>query len=120
MNPLLWGGDIWRSCHWIVEMYPEKPSLTEQKKYSHFFMSLSHVLPCASCQIDFQQELKRNPPKLTSRLSLRRWLWEVHNNINARIKKTSIAYPYAQLDIDYSNQQVCHGCKKKKNMTSSF
>lgn len=43
--------------------YPEKPSKEYQEKTKTFVEALSLMYPCAHCAEDFQNEVKKSPPK---------------------------------------------------------
>ena len=53
-----------------------------QNHATQFFKSVGYVLPRNKCRAHYNEEVKRNPPKVDSRDALSRWLAEVHNKVN--------------------------------------
>ena len=77
-----WGPAGWQFMHAITFGYPERPTTADKNHATQFFKSVGYVLPCNKCRAHYNEEVKRNPPKVDSRDALSRWLVEVHNKVN--------------------------------------
>ena len=91
-----WGPNLWRSLHVMAHAYPRKPSLRHRRAMRRLVMSLPELLPCKNCAGHFRKELRRNPLRTRSRRQLTRWLVDIHNTINARLRKPIITYREAE------------------------
>jgi hypothetical protein len=95
MDTKFWGPPGWVFLHTITFNYPWKidpknAEHRERKKYTRqLFENLQYTLPCKYCRASFKQFLKELPiePHLGSRRSLTRWLYEMHNKVNAKLRK---------------------------------
>jgi FAD-linked sulfhydryl oxidase len=43
--------------------YPDQPTPEYQEKTKNFIQTLSLLYPCSHCAEDFQQEIKKSPPR---------------------------------------------------------
>jgi hypothetical protein len=66
------------------------------------------MLPCDNCRDHYKVWLDAHPvteiqtmPYSSLREWIRRWLWELHNDVNLRLGKASL--PYESLSATYSN-----------------
>jgi hypothetical protein len=88
----VWGPSLWHSLHAISFNYPTKPNLEQKKNYLDFFKSLKTILPCKYCRINFVNNLKvvpLNMKTMKNRESLSKWLYNLHEEINKMLGKTS-------------------------------
>ena len=88
----VWGPSMWHSLHTISFNYPVNPSQIEKKNYYKFFMSLRNILPCKYCRLNYVKNIKAVPlniKTMKSRASLSKWLYELHEEINKMLGKTS-------------------------------
>ena len=108
-----WGPPAWFFLHSIAQNYPVKPDDLKKEQYLAFFISLGNVLPCRFCRESYYKyitggkylntdENEQNDPdpiteddkanlKLTlshleSRATLTKWLFNLHNRINDKLK----------------------------------
>lgn len=49
--------------------------------------ALPLLYPCSNCALDFGEDVKVNPPDVSGRVGLSRWLCERHNEVNAKLGK---------------------------------
>lgn len=95
MNTNFWGPALWISLHSITFNYPMKidsrnKDHQERKKYTkELFENLQYTLPCKYCRESFKEFLKKEPidKNLSGRGKLTRWLYRVHNLVNAKLRK---------------------------------
>jgi len=92
VNPYSWGNGAWIFLHCITYAYPEFPTEQEQKHYCAFFMNLGNVIPCPSCREHYIEWCKKFPCSkfLKNRMSLSKWLYEMHNFVNFKLNKPLI------------------------------
>ena len=95
MDTKFWGPPGWVFLHTFTFNYPwkidhKKPEHRERKKYTkQLFENLQFTLPCKHCRASFKQFLKELPiePHLRSRRALTRWFYDMHNKVNAKLRK---------------------------------
>jgi hypothetical protein len=88
MQPAAWGPPLWFFLHTMSHNFPENPTPEIKAMYRDFFVSLGHVLPCKHCRDSYQaitRDLDLNVFK--SRRSLSRWVYDLHNTINLKLRK---------------------------------
>jgi FAD-linked sulfhydryl oxidase len=91
-SPQLWGPSVWFTMHLVAATYPDDPTKEDKANYATFFKSLQHVLPCYGCRKGYAAIIASEPTKLTSRVfasrqALFKWTVDVHNRVNAKLKK---------------------------------
>lgn len=89
-----WGPKLWYALHTITFNYPENPTLIDKQNYETFFISLKHVLPCIICQKHYATHLEKHPinQNLSDRISLSKWLVNVHNEVNIMLGKPIMSF----------------------------
>lgn len=102
INPQSWGNGAWIFLHCITYTYPEFPTEQEQKHYEAFFNQLGYVIPCPNCREHYREWCKKFPcgKFLKNRYTLSKWLYEMHNFVNYKLRKPLI------YDFDTSQQLV--------------
>ncbi|CAF0837716.1 unnamed protein product [Adineta ricciae] len=81
------GRASWSLLHTMAAYYPMKPKEEEQQSMSEFICSFSKLFPCPECRTDFQEEISKSPPDLSSRLGLSTWMCNQHNIVNKKLGK---------------------------------
>lgn len=66
----------------MAAYYPKHPSEYHQEKMKQFIDGLALFFPCEECAVDFRDEIKKSPPKVTSRYDLSMWFCEQHNIVS--------------------------------------
>jgi len=99
-SPKIWGPEAWHFIHFVALNYPVNPTETDKKRYSSFFYSLQHTLPCEGCAYNFGEKIKKSPPRLENRKSLFEWTVDMHNEVNESHGKPIISYDDALKKID--------------------
>lgn len=95
LNSSTWGRQAWHFIHAVALSYPQEPTEEDKENYKRFFYSLSDVLPCAICGINFAEKLETSPPNLESQDSLWKWTVDVHNQVNKKNNKPTLTYDEA-------------------------
>lgn len=85
MDTRFWGPSGWRLLHSITFAYIPR---TDKMAVRAMFESLPFVLPCKFCRASLQEYMEEDllEPALESRDSLARWLWRIHNEVNAKLR----------------------------------
>jgi hypothetical protein len=90
-----WGKPFWNVMHSVTFTYPEKPTQEDKDRIKAFFAVMPFFLPCSICGAHFVKEQLDMPlteEVLASMDSLSRWLVDLHNSVNRRLKKPELAY----------------------------
>ena len=99
MDTRFWGPSGWRFLHSVTFAY----DLSRKNAVQTFFETLPFVLPCKFCRTSLQEYMEDEPlsPALESNDSLSRWLWRIHNKVNAKLRSQGNS-----LDPDPSFEKV--------------
>ncbi|CAH2091515.1 unnamed protein product [Euphydryas editha] len=81
------GKSTWGFLHTMASYYPEKPTKSQSEDMTKFFNIFAQFYPCEPCALDFQDDIKKHPPKTKSRDELAKWLCERHNIVNVKLGK---------------------------------
>jgi FAD-linked sulfhydryl oxidase len=92
------GRSTWTFLHTTAAYYPLSPSTHQQTQMHNLLSSLSLLYPCIPCAEDFQEKVKENPPDVSGRLGLSRWLCERHNEVNLKLGKEGFGCDWDNLD----------------------
>jgi hypothetical protein len=99
-----WGKPYWQVMHAVTFLYPETPTEDDKQRALVFFRLVPFLLPCSICGLHFVKTLQTMPlddAVLASRDTLSRWLVDVHNNVNERLKHEVV--PYEKVKDYYLN-----------------
>lgn len=96
-SPSEWGPHLWRMLHWLAEHVgtQKSPILIndEATSWKKLLKLLQVVIPCALCKGHYTEyynthfdaaALETQPNGPERRDLLRRWLWELHEDVNNR------------------------------------
>lgn len=92
VNIKIWGPSLWELIHVISHGY----DINKNKKYYiNFFNLLTKLIPCTKCKIHYFYYLKKKPIKnyLISKNKLLRWVNDLHNSVNKKLRKKIFEYP---------------------------
>ncbi|KAH9814491.1 ERV/ALR sulfhydryl oxidase domain-containing protein [Melampsora americana] len=81
------GRHTWTFLHTTAAYYPPKPTEAQQTSMLQLLNALPVLYPCRNCAEDLEQEVKRNPPDVSSRDKLEAWMCATHNEVNRRLGK---------------------------------
>lgn len=84
------GQATWSFLHTLAALYPQEPSVEEQRAAVALFESLAVLYPCDTCRTHYRAMLTARPPRVSSRAELTAWLCETHNEVNGRLGKDSV------------------------------
>lgn len=94
-NPKVWGPKLWKKLHTITFDYPDHidpnnpDDMRLKNQVKKLFTELKTGIPCKDCRKSYRLFIKRRPidNRLDSMASLSRWLYEIHNMVNAKLRK---------------------------------
>lgn len=88
----VWGPKGWRWLHLEAISFPAEPTPAEAARTAARIRAFVESLPCPECRTHAQAALRRSPPDLAGSHALQVWAWELHNAVNARLKKPRHSY----------------------------
>ncbi|WWD18518.1 hypothetical protein CI109_102971 [Kwoniella shandongensis] len=94
----LLGRSTWTFLHTTAAYYPLQAPPQAQSNMINLLSSLSLLYPCSWCATDFQKDMRRNPPDVTGREGLMKWLCERHNEVNTKLGKDKFDCGIQNLD----------------------
>ena len=115
-SPSEWGPHLWKMLHWLVERSgQQKARLLQDDElvaWTQLLKLLSKTLPCALCKGHYTAYmkthfdldiLKSTPPLIENKRRdlLRRWIWELHEDVNHRRECVANTVPYELLESIY-------------------
>ncbi len=111
MDTRYWGPSGWRLLHMISFAKPRDPAAV-----CAFFQTLPFVLPCKFCRQSLSSYYERDPPDCAVREDrLGRWLWRIHNSVNAKLRKQGLptaADPSFAKVKDIYQERLSAGCSR--------
>jgi mitochondrial FAD-linked sulfhydryl oxidase len=81
------GRSTWTFLHTAAAYYPVNPSPQHRRSMLSLLQSLPVLYPCNYCAEHLGGEMKKNPPDVSGRAQLSKWLCDVHNEVNERLGK---------------------------------
>ena len=81
------GHATWTFLHTTAAYYPERPNPLQRRHMHSLLSSLPTLYPCSHCASHLGECMKANPPDVSGRTALSRWLCERHNEVNKRLGK---------------------------------
>lgn len=81
------GRATWTFLHTTAAYYPTRPTPLQRANMLNLLHSLPTLYPCGHCGEHLGKEMKTNPPDVSGREGLGRWLCERHDEVNVRLGK---------------------------------
>ena len=111
MDTRYWGPSGWKLLHSITFSYEEKL----KKKYIDFFNVIAFILPCKFCRKSYSEYIINDPVDASSKESLTKWLWRIHNKVNDKLRSQGLCSsddpPFSIVKKLYE-QKLNQGCSK--------
>ena len=92
------GRSTWTFLHTTAAYYPVEAPPAAQRNMLDLLRSLSLLYPCSWCADDFRTDMRTNPPDVSGRAGLSRWLCERHNEVNEKLGKGRFDCSWESLD----------------------
>jgi Erv1 / Alr family len=114
-----WGPLIWRILHSLAERAGRHTSpllqADEVRAWTVVLKALQKGLPCETCREHYVEYFEADTPVLPEaypalREYVRRWLWELHNNVNGRLGKPVFAWE--DLSATYKDTNILYTIKQ--------
>ncbi|OCF37222.1 mitochondrial FAD-linked sulfhydryl oxidase ERV1 [Kwoniella heveanensis CBS 569] len=97
------GRSTWTFLHTTAAYYPLSAPPPVQNNMLNLLSSLSLLYPCNWCANDFQKDIKVNPPDVSGREGLMKWLCMRHNEVNRKLGKQEFSCQVKDLDIRWKD-----------------
>ncbi|TFY61734.1 hypothetical protein EVJ58_g4322 [Rhodofomes roseus] len=97
------GRATWTFLHTTAAYYPEKPTSNQRVNMLTLLRSLPVLYPCSHCASHLDTNIKENPPDVSGRVALSRWLCERHNDVNVRLGKLRFDCSIEKTDERWKN-----------------
>lgn len=114
MDTRYWGPSGWRLLHMITFAYePDK----QKNQMRQFFEVLPFVLPCKFCRSNLVGHYEKVPLEdaLVSKATLSKWLYDIHNLTNAKLRSQGQNVPedppFSRVKEIYE-ERLAFGCSK--------
>lgn len=104
------GRATWTFLHTTAAYYPEKPTPNQRANMLSLLRSLPVLYPCSWCATHLGENMKDNPPDVSGRLGLSRWLCERHNEVNGRLGKPQFDCGLSKLDERWKDGPADGSC----------
>lgn len=93
-NKARWGPALWSILHHCTERIGMIPSNSaeEVKIWTVFLLHLQKNLPCVKCQTHYAAYYQKTGPPVITKEGVRRWLYELHSDVNKRLGKANLEY----------------------------
>ena len=103
----IWGPIYWKFLYTIALSYPNNPNEITKRKYFDLLMNFPLFLPNENMGNTFSRFLDSYPPQayLSTKESLIKWVWFIHNKINIFLGKQEISY-YEAMDKFYEDYKA--------------
>jgi len=116
MEPQEWGRHAWAFLHTASFSYPENPSAVQKESAKQVFRNIGNILPCPVCRGHYNENIKKNPPKVDSMNSLSRWLVEIHNEVNKSRLKETVNYDAVRRHYLENSHELDCDCPRTRKM----
>lgn len=108
VSPLIWGPACWKMLHMMAAAYPETPTDIDKENAYNYFLALGGMLPCEFCKKHYRTTLSAlnfNMNVFDSQETLFRFVFDLHNAVNARLRKPIVEdYFYVRHKYDLYKQ----------------
>ena len=103
------GNASWKYFHTLLARFPDEPTSEEREKLKSFIQLYAELYPCGECSYHFVKMIGKYPVQTSSRKTAALWGCDIHNKVNAYLKKD--IYDCSNILEDYD----C-GCGEDKDL----
>ena len=116
VSPTEWGPNAWKLLHGIAERIGYNKNITiaknEKNEIRITLRNFGSLLPCKTCQTHYREWLHLHPPEVflnefgeDLRDGMRKWVWQLHEDVNRRREVVS-GISYESLHELYGSIQL--------------
>lgn len=84
--------------HSTAAYYPNNPSEADKLAASGLISAIAQLYPCTHCRSRFQEDIRLDPPQLSSREEFALWVCKQHNVVNELLGKQTFPCNMEKLD----------------------
>ena len=100
-----WGNNIWYLFHGLIQKLDDSQYDIWKNDFIYIFTTISSNLPCPECSNDANNIIKKtNFKNINSKEDLKKFIFNFHNYVNKKLKKTEFKYEeltiYDNINID--------------------
>ena len=108
MNNQLWGPITWTLFHVLIEKTKDESIPYIKHIIIHIIIIICKTLPCPTCREHSSKLLEnyKHYHLLTTKVQLKRWVWELHNMVNQKLNKPIKSFSYVETYKAYSLQEI--------------
>ena len=81
------GHASWKYFHTLLARFTDEPTEEERTKLQSFIQLYAELYPCGECSYHFVKMIKKFPVQTSSRKAAALWGCDIHNKVNAYLKK---------------------------------
>ncbi|KAL1748196.1 ERV/ALR sulfhydryl oxidase domain-containing protein [Schizophyllum fasciatum] len=104
------GRATWTFLHTTAAYYPERPTARQRAHMLSLIHAIPVLYPCSHCAGDFDEDVKVNPPDVSSRGALSLWMCERHNAVNAKLGRTKFDCAIESTDARWKDGPADGSC----------
>ena len=108
MDTRYWGPSGWRLLHLISFSAKLTPAICE------FFTIIPYILPCKYCRRSLSEYMTDDPVECNKK-DLAKWLWRIHNDVNAKLRTQHLRVPadppFSAVETTYL-ERMAAGCSR--------
>lgn len=111
----------WEYLHWSATCYPVQPTSDDVTKTFLQLWQFAENHSCIVCRHHMSTFLRKNPPRLASRVQYACWTWVFHNAVNLRLGKpifSSLDFVARYYPTSPVGQNVMNAIKKLQTSVS--
>lgn len=82
----------WNALHKASIDYPETPTPQQRNEMRRYIYQIVDALGCKRCKNHFYHMMNKSPLNLESRSGLMRWIFDLHNEVNAMQHKPTFTW----------------------------
>lgn len=112
LEPKAWGTAAWKFLHACSFSYPDVPSEAQKNAARRVFESIGEILPCPICKGHYNDHLKSNPPRVSSKQELSRWLVDIHNAVNTSRGESVVEYDTVRRHYEENSHELDCDCPR--------
>jgi len=120
MEPAEWGRSAWKFLHACSFAFPKNPTRKQRESALSVFTNLGDILPCPICSGHYKENIAINPPRVSSKQELSKWLVELHNSVNRSRREPEIEYHTVEGHYEKNSHELDCDCAYTRNLKAQL